>query len=293
MTTSADTPLTGRLRRLLEDVRDGRTTADVALVALRDLPFSDLGFARLDHHRELRQGSVEFVYAPGKTVDQVGAIVERLLDANEGSVLVTRVDADSAARVAAIARRRGLRALVDDAARVAAILREVPEPRGRLLILAAGTADLPVAREAQIVARLLGAGTRLIVDVGVAGVHRLLAELPVIRAADAIVAVAGMEGALPSVVGGLSAVPVIACPTSVGYGASFGGLAALLSMLASCVPGTAVVGIDDGVGAGTVGALIVRRAETTRDADDGDAWSTPPFDAAPRSGAAEPVEPVP
>ena len=251
-------PFEARLLRLLADVKDGRRLPADALEVLRDLPFEDLGFARPDHHRELRQGMIEFVYAPGKTPAQLEAIVRRLLEGNAGSVIVTRADGAAVAAVAAIARESGLDPVILDGTGLVAIPRAVPEPRGLLLILTAGTADLPVAREAELVARLLGAGTQLVADVGVAGIHRLLAERPLIEEADAIVAVAGMEGALPSVVGGLASVPVIACPTSVGYGASFGGLAALLAMISSCVPGSAVVNIDDGVGAGTIGALIVR-----------------------------------
>jgi len=251
-------PFEARLLRLLADVKDGRRLPADALEVLRDLPFEDLGFARPDHHRELRQGMIEFVYAPGKTPAQLEEIVRRLLDGNSGSVIVTRADGAAVAAVAAIAREAGLKPEVVEDAGLVAIPRGVPEPAGRLLILTAGTADLPVAREAEVVARLLGAETRLIADVGVAGVHRLLAELPAIREADVIVVVAGMEGALASVVGGLASVPLIACPTSVGYGASFGGLAALLAMISSCAPGSAVVNIDDGVGAGTIGALIAR-----------------------------------
>ena len=255
---SERTPFEARLLNLLADVQSGRRSTTDALEELRDLPFRDLGFARPDHHRELRQGVVEFVYAPGKTPVQLEEVVRRLLAGNAGSVLVTRCDGEAIRAVASLAREAGLEPEVVEEAGLVAIPREVPEPRGRLLILTAGTADLPVAREAELVARLLGAGTQLIADVGVAGIHRLMAELPAIREADAIVAVAGMEGALASVVGGLASVPVIACPTSVGYGASFGGLAALLAMISSCVPGSAVVNIDDGVGAGTIGALIVR-----------------------------------
>ena len=251
-------PFEARLLRLLADVKDGRRLPADALEVLRDLPFEDLGFARPDHHRELRQGMIEFVYAPGKTPAQLEEIVRRLLDGNSGSVIVTRADGAAVAAVAAIARESGLEPEVVEDAGLVAIPRGVPEPAGRHLILTAGTADLPVAREAEVVARLLGAETRLIADVGVAGVHRLLAELPAIREADVIVVVAGMEGALASVVGGLASVPLIACPTSVGYGASFGGLAALLAMISSCAPGSAVVNIDDGVGAGTIGALIAR-----------------------------------
>jgi NCAIR mutase (PurE)-related protein len=252
------TPFEARLIDLLDDVQAGRRSTADALRELRDLPFRDLGFARPDHHRELRQGMIEFVYAPGKTPAQLEEIVRRLLDGNAGSVIVTRCDDEAMARVSSLARDAGLEPEMVEATGLAALPRAVPVPTGLLLILTAGTADLPVAREAELVARLLGAGTRLIADVGVAGLHRLMAELPAIGEADAIVAVAGMEGALPSVVGGLARVPVIACPTSVGYGASFGGLAALLAMISSCVPGSAVVNIDDGVGAGTIGALIAR-----------------------------------
>jgi NCAIR mutase (PurE)-related protein len=249
---------TAALEELLRGVAEGSVPVAAALESLRRLPFSDLGFARVDHHRSLRQGVVEFVYAPGKTRGQMLAIVEAQLEDDESSVVVTRVTAEDAAAIRTLAESRGLEVVLRESAGLLAIPRAVPEARGRLLILTAGTSDLPVAEEAETVASLLGAGVRVIADVGVAGLHRLLAELPEIERADAIVVVAGMDGALASVVGGLARAPVIACPTSVGYGASFGGLSALLAMLSSCAPGVAVVGVDDGVGAGTVGALIAR-----------------------------------
>ena len=244
------------VEELLKGVAEGSVPVATALESLRRLPFSDLGFARVDHHRGLRQGVVEFVYGPGKTRAQLLAIVEAQLDHDESSVVVTRVVADDAAAIRALAETRGLETIWRERPGLLAISRAVPEARGRLLVLTAGTSDLPVAQEAETVAMLLGAGVRMIADVGVAGLHRLLAERSEIEQADAIVVVAGMDAALASVVGGLARVPVIACPTSVGYGASFGGLSALLAMLSSCAPGVAVVGIDDGVGAGVVGALI-------------------------------------
>jgi hypothetical protein len=246
------------LEELLRGVAEGSVPVGAALESLRRLPFSDLGFARVDHHRSLRQGVVEFVYGPGKTRGQLLAIVEAQLDHDESSVIVTRIAAEDAAAIRALAEKRGLTTIWRELPGLLAIPRSVPESRGRLLVLTAGTSDLPVAEEAETVASLLGAGVSVIADVGVAGLHRLLNELPEIEGADAIIVVAGMDAALASVVGGLARVPVIACPTSVGYGSTFGGLSALLAMLSSCAPGVAVVGVDDGVGAGTIGALIAR-----------------------------------
>lgn len=246
------------LEGLLQGVASGAIEVSEAVETLRRLPFTDLGFARVDHHRSVRQGLLEFVYAPGKTREQLIAIVAAQLQHDETSVVVTRVGADNATAVRALAEDRGLEVIWRERARLLAIPRAVPAPRGRLLVLTAGTSDLPVAEEAETVATLLGADVHLIADVGVAGLHRLLAELPELEQADAIIVAAGMDGALASVVGGLARAPVIACPTSVGYGATFGGLSALLAMLSSCAPGIAVVNVDDGVGAGTVGALIAR-----------------------------------
>jgi pyridinium-3,5-biscarboxylic acid mononucleotide synthase len=247
-----------RLEELLTGVAAGTVPIEAALESLRALPFSDLGFARVDHHRGPRQGVVEFVYGPGKTREQLVAIVEAQLDRDASSVVVTRVAAADAAAIRSLAGARGLDSEWRERSGLLVIPRAVSEARGRLLVLTAGTSDLPVAEEAESVASILGTNVRLIADVGVAGLHRLLAEQPEIDRADAIVVVAGMDAALASVVGGLARVPVIACPTSVGYGSTFGGLSALLAMLSSCAPGVAVVGIDDGVGAGTIGALIAR-----------------------------------
>jgi NCAIR mutase (PurE)-related protein len=254
-------PYEGRLALLLADIARGDVTVEEGLDSLKRLPFADLGFARVDHHRWLRQRQLEYVYAPGKTEAQVEAIVRNLLDEGEASVVVTRLAADRAAPLLGLAAERGIATEWRPRPGLLAFPRSVPTARGELLILAAGTADLPVAEEAELVAQLLGTRTRLVVDVGVAGLHRLLAELPTLGEVDAVVVVAGMEGALASVVGGLAPVPVIACPTSIGYGANLGGLTALLGMLSSCAPGVAVVNVDDGVGAGTIGALIARGRE--------------------------------
>jgi NCAIR mutase (PurE)-related protein len=253
-------PFEERLRDLLARVAAGDVTADEATRRLRDLPFADLGFARVDHHRELRQGASEFVYASGKTVLQVEGIVRQLLDGNSGPVLVTRADDEQLRAVQELADEAGYLTDCRPGSHAVAILRNVPPAVGRVLVVTAGTSDLPVAEEATLTASVLGVGVELIGDVGVAGLHRIAAIRDELAAADVVIVVAGMEGALASVVGGLAACPVIACPTSVGYGASFGGLAALLSMLSSCTPGVVCVDIDDGVGAGYAAALIARRA---------------------------------
>lgn len=251
-------PYVSWLERLVAEIGAGAIEPADAVAALRRLPFSDLGFARVDHHRAVRQGQIEFVYAPGKTPEELSGIVSAQLAHEQTSIVVTRIGEAEAEPLAELARAAGADPSYRPRSRLLAIPRAVPEPRGSVLVLTAGTSDLPVAEEAEVVASLLGTNVRLIADVGVAGLHRLLAELPELEAADAIVVVAGMDGALGSVVGGIARVPVIACPTSVGYGATFGGLSALLSMLSSCAPGVAVVNVDDGVGAGTVAALIAR-----------------------------------
>jgi NCAIR mutase (PurE)-related protein len=253
-------PFEERLSDLMARVAAGELTPELATEQLRHLPFADLGFAKVDHHRELRQGACEIVYASGKTVEQVEGIVRQLLDGNDGPILVTRADAEQLRAVDALAEEAGH--LVDSRprSRAVAILRNVPPAIGRVLVVTAGTSDLPVAEEAVLTALVLGAGVELISDVGVAGLHRIAAIREELQEADVVIVVAGMEGALASVVGGLASCPVIACPTSVGYGASFGGLAALLAMLSSCTPGVVSVDIDDGVGAGYTAALIARRA---------------------------------
>ncbi|HEY7363965.1 MAG TPA: nickel pincer cofactor biosynthesis protein LarB [Methylomirabilota bacterium] len=232
------------LRALLEDVSAGRVDIPAALRRLQRLPFEDLGFARVDQHRALRGGGPEAIFCPGKSPGQVVAIASRLA-ADHFNVLATRADADTAAAVVAA----GLPAIYHAEARLL-IVRPMPtEGRGLIVVAAAGTADLPVAEEAALVAEALGNRVERIYDCGVAGLHRLLASYDTLAEANVIVAVAGMEGALPSVIGGLVDRPVIAVPTSVGYGASLGGLAALLAMLNSCAAGVSVVNIDNGYGA--------------------------------------------
>ena len=243
------------LERLLERVRDGELTPGQALAALRDLPYQDLGYARVDHHRPLRTGSPEVVLGQGKTPQQVAGIVTALRGRGH-PVLVTKTGRDAWDAVREVDPEAEYRELAG--AIVIPSPSDVPKQTG-ILIITAGTADLPVAEEARLTAGLMGQEAALLADVGVAGLHRLLARLPEIRAARVLVVVAGMDAALPSVVAGLVSAPVIAVPTSAGYGASFGGLAALLAMLNSCAPGVAVVNIDNGFGAGYLAAQINRQ----------------------------------
>jgi pyridinium-3,5-biscarboxylic acid mononucleotide synthase len=234
------------LEQLLEAVRTGSTSPSEARELIAQLPFTDLQFARVDHHRELRQGIPEVVFAPGKSAEQIVAIAHAL-QARAQAVLVTRLDANQAASLLhafpqmdynPVARTAFL------ASSAGPVVREL-----NVVIVTGGTADLAVAEEARETLRACGCTPRLVSDVGVAGLHRLLAELPQLRAAQVVIAVAGMEGALPSVLGGLLAAPIIAVPTSIGYGSAFGGLAALLAMLNSCASGVTVVNIDNGFGA--------------------------------------------
>jgi pyridinium-3,5-biscarboxylic acid mononucleotide synthase len=248
------------IRSLLESVRAGEISPDEALSRLRHFPSEKLGFATLDHHRSLRCGFPEVIFCPSKTRDQMLAIFSRLAKAG-ASVLATRATAEQAAAVL----KKYPRAKYDATARTIVLKREkAPAPVGHVAVVAAGTSDLPVAEEARITAQTLGANVTTHYDVGVAGIHRLLAHAQELQQARAIVAVAGMEGALASVVGGLVAAPVIAVPTSVGYGASFGGLAALLTMLNSCAAGVSVVNIDNGFAGGYIAAMINRQGEPTR-----------------------------
>jgi len=244
-----------RVRALLHAVRQGELDPDEALESLARLPFVDVPDARVDTHRALRHGLPEVVYAPGKTVEQIAAVVRALRDAGQDA-LVTRVEPGLAAELC--------RAIEDaDYDARARLLWTGPEPvpvvgKGTIAVVCAGTADVPVAAEAALVARRFGNRVEALFDVGVAGLHRLLASSEVLRSARVLVVVAGMEGALPSVVGGLVDKPVIAVPTSVGYGASFGGVAALLGMLTSCASNVSVVNIDNGFGAAYVATLINR-----------------------------------
>jgi len=245
------------LRRLLDDVAAGRVDIDAALQRLETFPFEDLGFARLDHQRALRCGFPEVVFGQGKTPEQIEQLFSRLA-ATDNNVLATRIAPEAAEHV----RARTPAAEYHELSRTLTLRqRPAQQSSGFIGIVAAGTADLPVAEEARITAEIMDQRTQTLYDVGVAGLHRLLAGSRLLREARVLVVLAGMEGALPSVVGGLVEAPVIAVPTSVGYGASFGGLAALLAMLNSCAAGVSVVNIDNGFAAGYQAAMINRLAE--------------------------------
>jgi NCAIR mutase (PurE)-related protein len=247
------------LKELLDKVSKGVLSPDEAAARLATLPYEDLGFAKLDHHRALRRGFPEAVFGAGKTPEQILAIVGRIT-ARGQRVLVTRTNAEVHVRVAAVQPK----ARFHEAARCNTIEAEPAQPLpGRIAIAAAGTSDLPVAEEAGVTAEFHGASVERIYDVGVAGLHRLLDRTETLRSADVVIVVAGMEGALPSVVAGLLETPVIAVPTSVGYGASFQGLAALLAMLNSCASGVGVVNIDNGFGAAHLACLILRGKRPT------------------------------
>lgn len=242
---------------MLDAVREGEKSPDEALEQLSSLPYLELGFARVDVHRELRQGAPEAVLAEGKTPEQVARIVAAMVDAGAGSVLVTRANEEVRAAVHQVAED----AEEDERARCVWVARGVPERRGLVTMVSAGTSDGPVLHEARIRAELLGTTVAVHEDVGVAGVHRLGPVLPDIERADCVVVVAGMDAALASLVGGLASAPVIGVPTSVGYGSAQGGQTALNAMLCSCAAGLSVVGIDDGLGAGTIAARIARGRE--------------------------------
>jgi pyridinium-3,5-biscarboxylic acid mononucleotide synthase len=247
------------LQQLLSQVAEGTCTPDDAVHQLRRLPFADLGFARVDHHRNLRQGMAEAVYGPGKTPEQCAAIVLELLDEPGGTVLLTRADeAQTKAATAATTAGGFGDAVISRSGTHATVAWRQNEGRsGSVLIVTAGTADLPVADECHAVLTALGFSPRLLADCGVAGLHRLLASADLLASAEAVVVVAGMEGALASVVGGITAAPVVAVPTSAGYGAAFEGVTALLAMLASCASGVTVVGIDNGFGAACAVARLL------------------------------------
>ena len=244
-----------QLTSLLEMVQHGELDIDAALQKLRDLPFEDAGIAQIDHHRELRQGLPEVRVGEGKSTEQLLTIVGRMND-KQLNILVTRLSADKAADLTT----QFPDASYDLEARTLTLQHNPAETtgRGKILIVCAGTSDIPVAREAAVTARFFGNDVEEINDVGVAGIHRLLARTESLHQASVIIVVAGMEGALPSVVGGLVAVPVIAVPTSIGYGAAFGGIAALLGMLNSCAGGVTVVNIDNGFGAAFAATRINR-----------------------------------
>lgn len=243
-----------KLRQLLNGYRDGDLSLDQAVDRLRHLPYEDLSYANVDHHRTLRQGFPEVIFGQGKTVEQVTGIAERLLT-NASNLLVTRTNRETFESLQRIAEDAVYHEICG-----AISVRRDPAVRGhgKIAIVTAGTSDIPVAEEAAITAEVMGNETTRLFDVGVAGIHRVLSRREMLQSARVVVCVAGMEGALPSVVGGLVSVPVIAVPTSIGYGASFGGIAALLGMLNSCSSNVTVVNIDNGFGAGFVASLINR-----------------------------------
>jgi NCAIR mutase (PurE)-related protein len=243
-----------QLRALLEDVRSGASDIDSALHRMRHLPFEDLGFANLDHHRALRHGIPEVVFGLGKTSDHVIAIAARLLE-HGGNVLITRTNPEMAERVTK--ELPGAEYFPMSGAIRFWRTRTV-HGKGKIAVVCAGTSDIPVAEEAQVTAEVMGNEVESIHDIGVAGIHRLISNSERLASARVVIVCAGMEGALPSAVGGMVSVPVIAVPTSVGYGASFNGLAALLGMLNSCASNVTVVNIDNGFGAGYVASLINR-----------------------------------
>jgi pyridinium-3,5-biscarboxylic acid mononucleotide synthase len=244
-----------RIREILDLVATGKLAPEAAWKNLRELPFEDLGFAKIDNHRSVRRGIPEVIFGESKTPEQLVAIGKRVI-ASGTNLIITRLSADKAAAV-----KRKIRALVYYRdARIGAVVKERRKPTGQgvVMVLSAGTSDIPVAEEAALCAEMFGNQVARVYDVGVAGIHRLTANLETIRGASVLIVVAGMEGALPSVVAGLIDKPVIAVPTSVGYGTSMGGLAALLGMLNSCASGVTVVNIDNGFGAALAATLINR-----------------------------------
>lgn len=243
------------LKTMLNSVRQGALSVDEAMQQLRHLPFQDIGCAQVDHHRQLRQGTPEMIFGEGKTAEQIVSIAAAMSKGGS-NILVTRLDREKAEQVLQIFPA----ACYHDEARCLTLEHQPPEPggKGTILVVSAGTSDIPVAAEAIVTAGFLGNRVEQIYDVGVSGIHRLLARREQLAAASVIIVVAGMEGALPSVVGGLVDKPVIAVPTSVGYGASFGGIAALLGMLNSCASGVTVVNIDNGFGAACAANLMNR-----------------------------------
>ncbi len=240
------------VKKLLEGVRDGTVSVDDALLGLKMEPFADIGYAKVDLHRKVRQGAAEVIYGAGKTPEQIAGIVVAMKSHGQQRILITRMSQEAAEYLA------GQVAFSYHPQAKLGIVGEIPEPDGigKVVIATGGTSDIPVAEEAALTAQVLGSQVVRLYDVGVSGVHRLLSHMELIMDASVIIAIAGMEGALASVVGGLADCPVIAVPTSVGYGASFGGVSALLSMLNSCASGVSVVNIDNGFGAGYLANMI-------------------------------------
>lgn len=246
--------MSGKTAKILKGVRGGRISVRKALLSLKDMPYKDIGFAKIDNHRALRRGFPEVVFGKGKTVDQIVEISKRII-AHDGILLVTR--APKAAYLKLKAAYPDIK--YDERASCLSYREDRPAPRkGMVLVITAGTADLPVAEEARITLELMGNPVEILCDVGVAGIHRILNKRHILDKASVIIVIAGMEGALASVVSGLVSKPVIAVPTSIGYGASFEGIAPLLTMMNSCSPGVSVVNIDNGFGAGYFASLINR-----------------------------------
>lgn len=240
------------IENLLKEIKNGKTSVEDALEVLQNFPYTDLGFARIDHHREMRTGYPEIVYCSGKTAEQVAGIF-KVMSVRENNVIGTRADEKMYESVKNILPE----AVYYKDARIISIRKsKITPPESRIAVITAGTSDIPVAEEAAVTAELLGNNVLRIYDAGVAGIHRLVDKLPEIRSCRVIIVIAGMEGALASVVGGLVDKPVIAVPTSVGYGANFGGISALLAMLTSCSAGVTVVNIDNGFGAGFSASMI-------------------------------------
>lgn len=246
-----------KLRELLEKIRAGDLSVNLGIEALKKLPFEDLGWACLDHHRHIREGFPEVVYGPGKTCEQLLGIVSKLISVG-GPVLVTRVSEEQSESVIQAIPEIEFHPIPKSLTWSGKISRPRPSNKGTVLVISAGTADLPVAEEACLTLELMGHPFKRIYDVGVAGIHRLLDHLDELRQASVIIAVAGMDGVLPSILGGIVSVPVVAVPSSTGYGANFQGLAPLLTMLNSCATGVAVVNIDNGFGAGAFAAMVNR-----------------------------------
>lgn len=242
----------GDTRKLLEGIRDGSVSIEDALLQLKQQPFEDIGYAKVDMHRRLRQGAGEVIYGAGKTAEQIIGILTAMKQNGQENVLITRLDAEKAAAV----QEKHPISYFPQARIGIAGQKEAAHGMGTIVVATGGTSDIPVAEEAALTAEFLGNDVLRLYDVGVAGIHRLLSHSSELMSASVVIAIAGMEGALASVIGGLVDCPVIAVPTSVGYGAAFGGIAALLSMLNSCASGTAVVNIDNGFGAGFMASTI-------------------------------------
>ncbi|WP_373482380.1 nickel pincer cofactor biosynthesis protein LarB [Acetobacterium sp.] len=242
-----------QLTKLLEDVKNQNCEIDTALELLKTLPYEDLSYAKVDHHRELRNGYPEVIYSPGKTLNQIKGIVENMMARSTGNILASRAERDVFDTIKSITPD----AIYYEEARSVVVKREEYKTTDDyILVVTAGTSDIPVAEEAAITAMVMGNQVKRLYDVGVAGIHRLLGNVPIINHAKVIIVVAGMEGALASVVGGLTDKPIVAVPTSIGYGASFGGISALLGMLTSCASGIGVVNIDNGFGAACMASKI-------------------------------------